>query len=359
MAPTMRFTVLDISSFDIIATSCLCSKSLHRQPQAKNTSLKQIPFQEAQVMKSANPMDAPDSPVGDQGLVIANNLPRKTYNGNTGVTLEKFHYFRECPAEIRNMIYKLLLKHEHTIQIASPFRARPRREGKTFAAIMFTDKATHAEASGWFYTLNTFAVGNNYWGSRMLANLHGLQEFMKIAPRHWLARIEHIEINVCAAKHPRFDDTERFYDHEEREGKMLMRISRILLAHFRGLRTIVVKAVNLGDKPLPSSIQTGLPVVQRGDWEVAGDALRTLLDGYTLGSTVHPGLNVTRFWWYEADRIKWKWDKENTGDRKKSLAGYVEAHRPQLLNHKGKWKVWGVTDDTMGLFRRYGAMGLK
>ncbi|KAL5327914.1 hypothetical protein ACEPPN_005620 [Leptodophora sp. 'Broadleaf-Isolate-01'] len=301
-------------------------------------------------------MDAPSSPAS---LAIENIIPRKTYNGETGVDLEEFHYFTKCPAEIRNMIYKLLLVSDHTIQITSPLGARRRGSGKNFAAIMLTNKATHQEAQGWYYTLNTFAVGNNYWGSRYLANLHGLQQFMRIAPKPYLAMIRHIEMNVCAEKYPTTDGTEYYFFHTAREGEILMSICRTLLQHFRGLRTIVIKATRLGDRPLPSIVQTGLPTINRGDWRVAGDALRMLLDGYRRGNTVFAGLNVNRFWWYEAGKIKWKRNPEIKKETHNSFAGYVEADRPHLRNYKGKWKVWGVTDDSMGIFRRYAAMGLK
>ncbi|KAG4433282.1 hypothetical protein IFR05_011227 [Cadophora sp. M221] len=313
-------------------------------------------------------MDAPGSLAS---LAIENVLPRMTQNGETGVDLKEFHYFRKCPAEIRNMIYKLLLVSNRTLQIISLLGARRRGSGKNFAAIMLTDKATYQEARGWYYTLNTFAIGNNYWGSRYLANLHGFQQFMKVAPKPFLGMIRHIEINVCADKYLRNDGAEYFFNHAEREGEMLMSICRILVQHFRGLRTIVIKATSLGDRPLPSVVQGCLPTVNRGDWEVAGDALRMLLDGYRRGNNVYAGLNVNRLWWYEAGNIKWKQEPGEPNqlrpptppgkkaEREKSFAGYVEAHRPHLLNYKGKWKVWGVTDDSMGIFRRYDAMGLK
>lgn len=96
-----------------------------------------------------------------------------------------------------------------------------------------------------------------------------------------------------------------------------------------------------------------------GDYETAGDALRLLLDGNQRNGRGLPALGVRRFWWYQAEKIKWNWD---TSGRKRdwtnSFAGYVEGGRQALQDRRGKWRPWGVTDDNESVLRMYERLGI-
>ncbi|CZT04574.1 uncharacterized protein RAG0_10997 [Rhynchosporium agropyri] len=278
-------------------------------------------------------------------------------NGNTGITLTQFHHFKKCPAEVRNMIYKQLIVSKKTIQICSPLKRHRRRyhsERLNFAAIMLVDKDIHEEVRGLYYTLNTFAVGNNLWGSTSFANLHGLNAFMKLAPKQHLAQIQNIEINLCAELVPHWARPELFYCHDELDGKRLMSICRILLKHFRGLRHVVIKACEMDMKPVTSGKDKRMrPIVQQGDWENAGKALRLLLDGNRKGSRGLLGLNIQRFRWYVNQNIQWSRvpDCAPGAKTRPSFAGFVEQGRPELLNEEGVWDPMGITDKTMDQVR--------
>ncbi|KAH7400212.1 hypothetical protein BKA64DRAFT_642366 [Cadophora sp. MPI-SDFR-AT-0126] len=81
---------------------------------------------------------------------------RKPTIGETGQDLEKFEYFEKLPAEIRNRIFKIILKHKGPIHI---IRSRNGPiPSSNFAAILATNKAICAEAKGYQYSINTFAV---------------------------------------------------------------------------------------------------------------------------------------------------------------------------------------------------------
>ncbi|PVH81364.1 hypothetical protein DL98DRAFT_571228 [Cadophora sp. DSE1049] len=294
---------------------------------------------------SSSKMELPPGDDIDQAI----SLPRKVYNANTGVDLTEFQYFRKLPPEMRNMVYKLVLISKRSIQISSPLGKRRRGAASNFASLLLANKATYEEARGIYYLYNTFAVGNNAWGISYLSNLHGLRAFMRVADRVYLAHINHIEINVCADKYLYVDpamDKFQFYNFESDKGNELRSICLLLLEHFRGLKTITIKACQMYMRPRGSKMESELETHPRGDYETAGDALKLLLDGNQKGRKKIEALDVKRFQWYLAEKIVWDWDRSGQKlNRLNSFAGYVEGRRRDLRNGDGQWEPEIVKDD--------------
>ncbi|KAH7400211.1 hypothetical protein BKA64DRAFT_642365 [Cadophora sp. MPI-SDFR-AT-0126] len=290
-------------------------------------------------------MEVPAGDDIDQAIAL---FPNHVYNVNTGVDLEQFDYFRNLPPEMRNMIYRMVLISKRSIQISSPLGKRRRGVASNFASLLLTNKATYEEGRSIFYLCNTFAVGNNTWGRRYLSNLHGLRAFMRVANRAYLAHINHTEINVCADKYPYSSiamQHAQFYDFESDKGKELRSICLLLLQHFRGLKTITIKACQMNMRPRRSNIPSQLETHPHGDFETAGDALKLLLDGRQTGKRPLAALDVKRFKWYLAEGIVWDWDRGGQKlNRLNSFAGYVEGSRPDLKDGNGHWDPETIKD---------------
>ncbi|KAK0104316.1 hypothetical protein ONS96_005402 [Cadophora gregata f. sp. sojae] len=124
---------------------------------------------------------------------------------------------------------------------------------------------------------------------------------MKYAHKGFLAQIDHIEINVCAEKFRYSQQAMRhvqFYIFESEKGKELRSICKLLLKHFRGLKTITTKACELKMRPRGFKLPSPLETHPMGDYETAGDALKLILDGNKKGEKGFEPLGVRRFWWY-------------------------------------------------------------
>ncbi|KUJ16784.1 uncharacterized protein LY89DRAFT_684830 [Mollisia scopiformis] len=111
--------------------------------------------------------------------------------------------FTKLPAEIRYMIYPYLhLKLDRPIKI-SPSKGifkRGLKEQKT--GILRVDRQTYLEAGPFFYSQNTFLIGNSPNPSNEEPNLHGLKQFLTRVPKHHLAAIVNIGL-VCYFDHKR------------------------------------------------------------------------------------------------------------------------------------------------------------
>lgn len=88
------------------------------------------------------------------------------------MALAQFRYFLDLPPEIRNHIYDIALVKDHPISITSIRNRRKNEPPSTdFGRLLRVNKQINSEAKTVFYSLNTFAVGNGWWGSRKEENL--------------------------------------------------------------------------------------------------------------------------------------------------------------------------------------------
>lgn len=109
--------------------------------------------------------------------------------------------------EIRNEIYDLLVVREEPILIASPRKIKRKcfwRKLKTqtqrhtnFASLLRVGKQISREAKTVFYARNTFIIGSGRYGSTRQANIHGFRNFIVRVPKHCLALIRRVELDLC------------------------------------------------------------------------------------------------------------------------------------------------------------------
>ncbi|CZR66631.1 uncharacterized protein PAC_16532 [Phialocephala subalpina] len=154
--------------------------------------------------------------------------------------------FLKLPAEIRNMIYSLLVVSSNLIYITTPTR-KPRKklnaldpapEENKFRNryILFANKQTYQEARVLLYSLNTFAVGNGWWGSTIHPNLHGLKLFTQRVPNDCISRIKKAVLFLLSEPiYNPANATQKEYFMDPTAAKSITEVCTILRTRFKGL----------------------------------------------------------------------------------------------------------------------------
>jgi hypothetical protein len=105
------------------------------------------------------------------------------------------------PAELRNMIYELVLIKEELVLITSPRNTRYLKKQKhtDFASLLMVNTKVSGEAKRIFYSFNTFVIGNGHWGATTQPNLHGFNGFTSGVPDKYIALIRKIELDMFSS----------------------------------------------------------------------------------------------------------------------------------------------------------------
>ncbi|CZR66632.1 uncharacterized protein PAC_16533 [Phialocephala subalpina] len=107
--------------------------------------------------------------------------------------------FLKLPAELRNIIYGLLLINKGIIRIPSPYRKNAQRSvprpKKNLRCILRTNKQIYQETRTVFYSSNRFLIGNGWYGCKIDANLHALGLFLKRVPKGCISMIT--KVSLC------------------------------------------------------------------------------------------------------------------------------------------------------------------
>jgi hypothetical protein len=163
------------------------------------------------------------------------------------------------PPEIRNKIYDLLLIHDEPIPIACPRKKkknhwwrRKKKQGQEhhtyFASVLRVNKQISLEAKTIFYARNTFIVSTGIGRSETQANHHGFAEFGKRVPKHCLALITRIELDMwIMAPNPHGSLWYEYLDSENLKKDLitLWKMCKFMLVHFTGLEYISAAAQSL------------------------------------------------------------------------------------------------------------------
>jgi hypothetical protein len=111
--------------------------------------------------------------------------------------------FFSLPAELRNMIFSHLLIRPHAIQICSPskhgMRGRKYRVNRS-EPLFGVNKEMHEGASYYFFSQNTFMLGNGMYGSSSVPNLHGLRAFFRRVPARHVRYITKLKMTIHLRK---------------------------------------------------------------------------------------------------------------------------------------------------------------
>ncbi|CZR66630.1 uncharacterized protein PAC_16531 [Phialocephala subalpina] len=206
--------------------------------------------------------------------------------------LTEFRYFLDLPPETRNQIYEVVLVNDHPISITSVRNKRKKNDPSRlspFGRLLRVNKQINSEAKSVFYSLNTFVVGNGWWGSRKEENLQALKAFIARVPKDCIARIKHILI-VLFLKVSSWDlrwspvaiPVECMVDKNHTAD--LKDVGRAISKHFVGIERVTVRAETVDQNIMPTLHK--LPDDRigfiTGDVENLAKIVRGLLDALAL-----------------------------------------------------------------------------
>lgn len=253
--------------------------------------------------------------------------------------LTRFEYFENLPSELRNRIYKIVLKHKGPIQIIYPQNMWWTGVATlNFAAILATNKAISAEAKGYLYSLNTFAVGR----------VEQLNEFVARVPAGYRSFITSIEIVISPLP--------ELYHYTSRPERLHLHHSLIEAFDLKRVCSTVclnfASVVNVTIRTMPPVLakrysHNGRKVHTGYTNDVAG-ALSVLLDGM---DGVQP-MRVKRLSWLQYDDEDWLPTAVNPRGPTDAwnIPSLVEGHRADLKDENGFYKPLVVSEADLEAF---------
>ncbi|KAL2061939.1 hypothetical protein VTL71DRAFT_7317 [Oculimacula yallundae] len=113
---------------------------------------------------------------------------------------------------------------------------------ESFADILRASWTVYGEAVDIYYKKNTFifGLGGNNYGSKIEANEHGRNAFLKRIPKGLLALIRTVEIHMFAMPHDWTIDRNPGIQQKIRDSKDLYTITRFILKDLKGIRSLSI-----------------------------------------------------------------------------------------------------------------------
>jgi hypothetical protein len=110
--------------------------------------------------------------------------------------------FMTLPGEVRNLIYGFVLSRKMHFYVRSPLprheliKRRKNNQTSRLVGLLGLNKQIQSEVSILFYSKANFHFGNGEYHSTEMVNMHGLSSFLTRVPKHLIACITNITLNV-------------------------------------------------------------------------------------------------------------------------------------------------------------------
>ncbi|KAK0102659.1 hypothetical protein ONS95_006263 [Cadophora gregata] len=252
---------------------------------------------------------------------------RKPSIGETGTDLEKFEYFEKLPSELRNRIYKIVLKHKGPIKIIDPRKAGARLS--TFAAILATNKTIHSEAKGYLYSLNTFTFGRQ----------ESLDAFIDLVAKEYRLFITSIDliVNPLRCSYTSSSGLATEYFHSMVQAEQLANLCRTLCLNFTSVTHITIRTIFF-DCTKSNRSWYSRPKVHTGNLNGVAAAFSLFLDGVNGVKTMQDLKRLA--WCHGQDKDNWLAETIQPHDWTDpgNIPTLVEGHRAELKDENGVYK---------------------